>query len=327
MNPVRGLRLAALFLLILCLPALHAQFSGAASTSVPGLNVRPTLTTDPAILYPPDREIRLMAGDLLRVSLYGITPLYQEVERVSLDGTVRLSLAGVIELQGLSLKDAEAAVADRFEKEQTFHNAQVSMEITEAPGHVATVIGAVKGSVPIAGRMRLFDVLSHAGLGAIPASASNVISIQRPGIAQPIVVDIGNDPAHSEAGNVPIFAGDTIVISEVGLYYVVGAVIKPGAAPLIGAVPTTVVQAVTAAGGTNFAAKLDDTKLVRTTGTQRIVLNAPLKKIMEGKAPDIPLQTDDIVLVPTSAVRNALRNGGITSAIAIALAAATFIGR
>ncbi len=323
MSTPRMFRFIGCVLLALCMCTAYAQFSGVAPSSAPGLNVRQKITTDPAILYPPDREMRLIPGDLLRVSVYGVTPQYVDTERVSLEGTVRLNLAGVIQVQDLSLKEAEEAIAARFEQEQTFHNAQVSVEVTDAPGHNATVIGAVRGSVPVVGRIRLYDVLARAG--SIPPTASTVLSIERPGNPQPIVVDIGSDPAHSAAGNIPIFAGDTITVSEVGLYYVVGAVNRPVANPLNGSIPTTLVQAVTAAGGTTFAAKLDDTKLVRTTGTQRTVINVQLGKMLQGKAEDIPLQTDDIILVPSSALKKALSNGGASTIAFAAISLASIL--
>ncbi len=313
----RFLCVALLFVFCVC-RGVEAQFTGTAPVAAPGLNVRQPLTTDPAILFPPDREMRLMAGDLLRVNVYGVLPPYNDTERVSLDGSIRLNLAGIIQVQGLSLKEAEAAIAARFEQEQTFHNAQVEVEVTEAPGHVATIIGAVKGSVAVVGHMRLYDVLSR--VGGLPATASTVLNIQRPGLGEPIVVDVGNDPAHNSAGNIPIFAGDTIVVGQVGFFYVVGAVNKPGPTQLSGSVPTTVLQALSSAGGTNFAAKPNDSQLIRFTAGKRTAMNIPLKKIMDGKAEDIPLQTDDILLVPTSALKSAIRNGGISTAIALALA-------
>lgn len=310
----------------------EAQFSGTAPSTAPGLNVRQVLTTDPAILYPPERDLRLMTGDLLNVQVYGVLPQYIDRERVGQDGSVRLNLAGIVPLAGLTLKEAEAAIAARFEQEQTFHDAQVQIEVLEAPGHVATVIGAVKGTVPIVGHMRLYDVLARVGannnrVGEIASQASTVINIQRPGESQTIVVDIGNDASHNTAGNIPIFAGDTITVGEVGYYYVVGAVNRPGQNPLSGAVPTTVLQAISSAGGTTFPAKADDAQLIRFTGGKRTVFPVPLKKIQDGKVEDIALQTDDIVLVPTSAIKSAIKNGGIGTAIGIALAYATVTNR
>ena len=302
---------------------IFGQFTGIAPTTAPGLNVRRQLTTDPAILYPPNREMHLMAGDLLRVSIYGVVPIYNDVERVSLDGSIRLNLAGIVPVEGLSLKEAEQVISARFEQEQTFHNAQVSIEVTESPGHSVTVIGVVRGNVPVVGNTRLYDVLAR--VGGLPPTASTTLSITRPGNAEPIVIDVGNDPAHSQRGDIPIFDGDTITIGSVGYYYVVGAVGKAGVEPLNGSVPTTVAQAVTAAGGTNFAAKLDDTKIVRTVGDQHTLINVPLRKIMQGKAEDIALQSNDIVLVPSNALKNLLRNGTAFSIIATALAAASFL--
>ena len=298
--------------------ALLAQFTGTTPLSAPGLNVRRQLTTDAAILYPPNREMHIMAGDLLRVSIYGVTPSYTDAERVSLDGSIRLNLAGVVPVQGLSLKEAEQAISTRFEQEQTFHNAQVSIEVTEAPAHSVTVIGVVRGSVPVVGNTRLYDVLAK--VGGLPPTASTTLSITRPGNADPIVIDVGNDPAHSAVGDIPIFDGDTITVGSVGLYYVVGAVGKPGVEPLNGSIPTTVVQAVTAAGGTNYAAKLNDTKIVRTVGDKQTVINVQLAKVMRGESEDIPLESNDIVLVPTSAIKNLIRNGSVFSIAATALA-------
>ena len=303
----------------------RAQFTGTAPTSAPGLNVRQKLTTDPAILYPPDREMHIMAGDLLRVSIYGVLPVYSDTERVSLDGSIRLNLAGVVPVQGLSLKEAEQTISARFEREQTFHNAQVSIEISEAPAHTVTAIGAVRGSVPVVGNMRLFDVLAR--LGGLPPNASTTLTITRPGNTEPIVVDVGNDPAHSSAADIPIFAGDTITVGSVGYFYVVGAVNKAGVEPLNGSVPTTVVQAVTGAGGANFAAKLNDTKVVRTVGNQRTIINVPLAKVMKGEAEDITLQSDDIILVPSSALKNLVRNGSFFSIVATAIALVSILER
>ncbi len=325
MSFLRTFRLPALLLLAAALQTAAAQFTGIAPTAAPGLNVRPVLTTDRAILYPPERELVLLPGDLLSVELYGVTPAYTDRERVGQDGSVRLNLGGVVPVAGLTLKQSEAAVAAQFEQQQTFHNAQVQIQIVEGPGHVATVIGAVRGIVPIVGHMPLYEVLSRVGTasGGLPTQASTVINIQRAGLSTPIVVDIGNDPSHNASGNIPIFAGDTISIGSVGSYYVVGAVNKPGQNPLNGSVPTTVLQAISSAGGTSFPAKPDDAQLIRFTGGQRSAIRVPLKKIQNGTAEDVALQTDDIILVPTSALKTAIKNGGISTIIAVALAYAT----
>ena len=63
----------------------HAQYTGVASTSAPGLNVRHPLTTDQAILFPPQQDMTVLPNDIVVVSVFGVTPLYTDTERVALD--------------------------------------------------------------------------------------------------------------------------------------------------------------------------------------------------------------------------------------------------
>ena len=58
------------------------------------------------------------------------------------------------------------------------------------------------------------------------------MTIHRPGVEQPIIVDLGTDPMKSEESNIPIFAGDTIIVSRAGVVYVLGAFKNSGSIPL-----------------------------------------------------------------------------------------------
>lgn len=325
MTLLRNTRLAVLVAFALCCAqpaAMQAQFSAPAPTSSTSLNVRHPITTDPAILFPADRDIRMLPGDLIRVTVFGATPAYVSLERVSQQGTVLLNLAGVVHVGGLTLQGAESTIADRFSAAGMFMQPQVSVELIEFPNHSITLLGELHGVQPVFGSKRLFDVLSTAG--GLPITASSIITIQRPGLADPIIVDVGNDPANSNAGNIPLFAGDTITVGRVGIYYIVGAVKTQGALPLNGITPITIMQAIALAGGANFEAKLDDTRLVRTTGTQRTVLNIHIKQILKGAEPDPVLQADDILLIPSNALKAILRQGGVGTVVAVAVSAASF---
>jgi polysaccharide export outer membrane protein len=297
---------------------LLAQFLSPAPTTSEGLNIPRPITTDPAILYPSDREMILMSGDLIRVSVFESTD-YSDIERISLDGTVRLPLAGVIKLAGLSLQDAQLAIAARLVQLEMFKNPQVSVQVSEAPGHVATVTGEMHGSIPVIGHKRLLDVLSV--VGGMSPSASPVITIERPGVTEPIIVDLGSDPVHSSAANVPVFAGDTVLIGNVGGFYVIGAVKTPGLQHLNGFLPTTVLQAVALSGGVQFASKQNETKLIRTVGSQRSLVPLHLKNILNGKEPDPILQADDILFVPPDRVKAFLTSGGFSTIFSLAIAA------
>jgi polysaccharide export outer membrane protein len=319
-------------LLALCGSSVQAQFIGAAPVSSAGLNVPHKVTTDPEILYPAKREMLLMSGDMLRVNIFGTVPAYEAGARISLDGTVRLPLAGTLRLEGLSLVDAEQAIATRMEELQMYRNPQVTIQLVEGPGHVVTLLGIVHGSFTILGHKRLFDVLAGGGGGGtagggggggIPSTASPIIMIDRPGVPDPIVVDLGSDPAHATAANIPIFAGDTITTGDVGGVYIIGAVRTPGVQKLNGLLPTTVLQALSVAGGAVWASKQNETRLIRTVGSERSVVMLPFKKILHGEAADPILQADDIIYVPPSAFKGFFANGVGTALLGLGLTAAT----
>lgn len=74
--------LSLLGVLNLLAGAAQAQFSGPALDASTPVNRPVTPTTDPAILYPPGREIYLGPGDLIAVHLYGSQD-YTPIGRVS----------------------------------------------------------------------------------------------------------------------------------------------------------------------------------------------------------------------------------------------------
>jgi polysaccharide export outer membrane protein len=292
-----------------------AQFSGPSPGIATPINLPVTPTTDPAILYPASRDVVLEQGDLLTVRLYD-TADYQPEVRISLDGTIQLPLIGSLHVEGLTLHQTERLIAERLMNEGMYRNPQVTIQLTEAPNQAVTVTGEMHGVVPIAGEKRLFDVLSVAG--GLPPTASHLITINRPGVSQPIVVDLGSDPARSEHANVPVFPRDTIVVSRVGVVYLLGAFKTQGAIPLQQNTPLTLMQAASIGGGPGFEGKLNDLRIVRTVGYDRKVVTVDIRKVIRGQAPDPVLQADDIVLLPTSLMRAAIKSGGLATLTGLA---------
>lgn len=305
---------AVAVVLCVCVPAANAQFSGPAVGASEQVNPTVTPTTDPAILYPANRDIILQQGDLLTVRIYGMTD-YEPSVRISLDGTVQLPLIGRLHLEGLTLHQAENLIAERLKSAGMYLDPQVTIQLTEAPNQTVTVTGEVHGVVPIVGRKRLFDVLSAAG--GLPITASHVITIDRPGLSQPIVIDLGTDPAKSSSANVPVFPSDTVIVPRVGVVYLLGAFKIQGAIPIQQNSPLTLMQVAALGGGTGFQGKLNDLRIIRTEGLNRKVVRVDIKKVIDGKAPDPVLQADDIVLLPTSAMKAAIKSGGIATLIGI----------
>jgi polysaccharide export outer membrane protein len=308
-----------------------AQFSGPALGVSTQVNPPVTITTDPAILYPASRDVYLWHDDLITVRLFESQD-YAPVARVGLDGTIQLPLIGSVQVEGLTVHQAQALIAQKLMSAGMYRDPQVSIQITESPNQTATVIGELHGLVAIIGERRLYDVLAAVGGGGgfsstvttvvvggggLPATASHVITINRPGVAQPIVIDMGTDPAKSAEANIPIFPRDTIVVPRVGVVYLLGAFKTQGAVPLTQNSPMTLMKVAALTGGSGFEGKQGDLRIIRSVGTGREVVRVDLKKIVQGQAPDPVLQPEDIVFLPSSSMKAAIKSGGIGTLLGI----------
>ena len=330
MRPVIGLRVvdlprnnsryrwilaAALLMSSLSGNSARAQFSGPASDSSGSLNRRMTATTDPTILNPTGQEIRLSHGDVLVVHLYG-APDYAQPVRVSLDGKIHLPLVGELAVDGLTIHQTESLITQKLVAAGMYRDPQVTVQLTESPNQFVTVTGEMHGVIPIMGEKRLFDVLS--ATGGLPTTASHMITINRRGVAEPIVVDLGSDPVQSSHANVLMFAGDTVIVAKVGVVYLLGAFKNQGPVPLKENSPLTLMQLAAVGGGPGFEGKYDDLQIIRTVGMDRHVVHVDIKKVFNGTAPDPPLQADDIVFLPTNEMKAAIKSGGLSTLLGIA---------
>jgi polysaccharide biosynthesis/export protein len=310
-----GMLVVALLLLGLSGGLAEAQFSGPTTDASPSTNRPMTPTTDPAILYPTGRDVRLSQGDLLVVHLYGAMD-YAPPVRVSLDGKIHLPLVDDLMVEGLTIHQTESLITQKLVAGGMYRDPQITVQLTESPNQFVTVTGEVHGVVPVIGERRLFDVLSTAG--GLPATASHMITINRQGATEPIVIDLGTDPAQSAHANVPVFAGDTVIVARLGVVYLLGAFKTQGPFPLKQNSPLTLMELAAEGGGTGFEGKYDDLQIIRTVGLERQVVHVDIKKVFHGTAPDPPLQADDIVFLPTSEMKAAIKSGGVSTLMGIA---------
>lgn len=293
----------------------EAQFSGPAPKPSASINMPQIPTTDPAILYPAPRDLRLDVGDMIQVHVFGTTE-YSPTLRVSLDGSVQIPLGGVVPVAGLTLHEAADAMAERLISAGMYRDPQVTVQLIESPNQIITVTGEAHGVInSTGGQKHLFEVLAAAG--GLPATASHTITIERPGLEQPIIIDLGSDPAHSARADVPVFPHDTVVVSRVGSVYLLGAFRNQGAIPLQQNTPLTLMQATSIANGNLFEGKNDDLRIVRTVGLERKVVQVNIAKVLKGAEPDPVLQPDDIVFLPSNAIKAALKNGGLGTLLGV----------
>lgn len=315
------------FLLLFCACfSAQAQFNGQAVNPNTPVNIPAAITTDPAILFPERPPLVLDQGDLLSVHIYGSTD-YNPTVRVAADGTIQLPLIGIITVRDLTVEEAEARIAKALVDGGMYKDPQVNIQVTETPNHVVNVLGEVKNPtlVPVAAARRLLDALNSAG-GMLP-SASHTITILRPSVPDPIVVELGSDPVHSAASNIPVFSGDTIIVSRMGSYYVLGSVKNQGVFPLEPNSPTTVMDALAVANGPLFEARKNQVHIIRTVGNTRKEVTVDIGRIVAGKDPDPIIASDDIIYIPGSALKEAIKSGGIGTVLGVASLVAIFAYR
>jgi polysaccharide export outer membrane protein len=300
---IRWLLPGALFAAV-AFPACSQQNTGPASDSkaVPAAKAAsPQSNTDGAT------ALTIGKGDLISVAVEGAPDFSKEV-RVNPAGGISLPMIGVIPIAGLTVEQAQEAVARRLEAGGYFNNPQVTIFEKEYATQGISVLGEVQkpGIYPLFGPHSVLDAISAAG-GTTP-KAGNKIMLTRhgqPGKVETVPLDFKKE--QMVQNNLEVHPGDTVVVSKAGIVYVVGDVRQPSGFVMENA-HLTVLQAIAMAQGTNPTAALGSAKLIRKTeqgNPQEIPI--ALNKIMAAKAPDLSLEADDIIFVPNSAAKTVAR--------------------
>jgi polysaccharide export outer membrane protein len=131
----------------------------------------------------------------------------------------------------------------------------------------------------------------------------------------------------SSSLNIDVYPGDWVTVPKAGVVYVVGAVNRSGGFVMnTTREHMTVLQAVALAEDLKPTAQREHSMIIRRelskTG-ERQEIAVDLKKILAGKTPDVVMQPNDILFVPDSNGKRALRRGA-EAAIQIATGLALF---
>jgi polysaccharide export outer membrane protein len=245
--------------------------------------------------------VKLGPGDLVEIGVYGVPELATKA-RVSNDGDLYLPLIDYVHVSGLSLEEAQRLVEKRLDDGGFVKNPHVTIFVNEYASQAVTVMGEVgkPGVYPILGDRRLFDLLSAAG-GLTDKAGRTLTITHRSQPDKPETVHLARNLTDAPETNVDVLAGDTVEVHRAPIIYVVGDVGRPSGL-LVDNGNLTVLQAIALAGGTNRTAKLGGTRILRKGDGPNGVTETPvpLKKMLEAKAADIPLQPNDILFVPVS---------------------------
>jgi len=273
-----------------------------------------------------DPEYRIGAGDDLEINVFDV-PELNLTARVKETGFITLPLVRAVAARGKT--EAVVAAELRNRLASFVRNPQVSLAVVQYGSQKVSIFGAVErpGSYPLKkGANTLVEVLGEAGgisqragsyLNLIPAEYAGVVGepAQRarlalqdvgPGEVRARGIEIFLDRVLGTGGGVPvevpIRAGDMIVVPEAGKVTVEGEVYKTGTYEL--GRQMTMLGALAAAGGLTMGGKLDEVEIVREFGIeQKTRLVVDLTKVAAGEQKDVRLRNGDIVRVPSDSSR------------------------
>jgi polysaccharide export outer membrane protein len=254
-------------------------------------------------------------GDEVEIAVYG-APDLSEHTRVSPEGNISMPLIGYVRVAGLTSSEAEGAIEGQLRQNNILNDPQVTVYVKEYTNSGVSVVGEVvkPGFYSLLGSHRLFDVLQAAG--GLTEKAANQAVISHRGSHESFTVELPRDPVKMAQSNVEVSPGDTVVIPAAPIVYVLGEVNKPGGYVLNSTNGVTLLRVVAAAGGPTHDASVGNTKMLRKTPSGLKELPVPLKNIMQAKAPDMPVQAEDIIYVPRSRVKAALAPGVLLNTLA-----------
>ncbi len=248
----------------------------------------------------PDPALRLSPGDLIEASVYNVPDLSTKV-RVGTNGNVYLPLIDYVHVGGLTAEEAQALIQKRLSDGGFLKDPHVSLLVEQYSSDGASVLGEVvkPGVYPVRVQQHLFDLISAAG--GLTEKAGRSLSVAHRGSDDPpLTVPLSRNLADHPESNVLVYPGDTIIVRKADVIYVVGDVGKPSGFLMDGG-QLTVLQAIALAGGTTRTAKLGAARIIRKGPSGMSETPVRLKQILEAKAPDMAMQADDILFVPTSA--------------------------
>jgi polysaccharide export outer membrane protein len=248
------------------------------------------------------------AGDLVEMSVFD-TPELGGKLRVSNAGDVILPLVGTLHVAGLTAIEMQNLIRQKLMSGAFMNDPQVTVFVSEYATQGVSVLGEVKtpGVYPAFGAHNLTEYISVAG--GLTALAGNTITITRAAHPEKSEqVKISSSSASNAQNNPEIFPGDSIFVNKTGLIYVIGDVTRPGGFPMDHDGHMTILQALALAQGTTYAAKKSSSFVLRSTpkGQESIPVN--LNKILASKAEDQLLQDNDILFVPNSSGKAALKD-------------------
>ncbi len=283
---------------------------------------------------------RLGPGDVVQITVFEVDELSQPAV-VSSQGSIPLPLVGEVNVEGLTTSEIEGKLKSLYGRD-LLRDPQISVRVEEFRSQPVSILGAVRepGVYQLQGRRRLLDVLAIAG--GLSPEVGETITISRPRAKSPVSdeldLPISSSPvqgvsppdtevqpgrteemrvlvrdllsgAPGELDNPLIEPHDVIQVAKAGVVYVLGAVKQPGGFPIKDQEKVTVLRAISLAAGLDGHAAPQRSRIIRHLGAEKFEVPVAVRDILNGRARDIELETNDILFIPDSRAKNALSRG------------------
>lgn len=254
---------------------------------------------------------RLGPGDEIHMSVFGVEEL-SDTYRIDGMGRVSLPLIGETEVSGYTLAEAEQVLARRF-GERYLRNPQISVSVTEFRSQQFTAIGAVAQPRVYSTQRRITLVEALAMSGGLSADAGTSVYLtdrirdpETGGLGtRNLIVGLHDLMQRSDEYNVVLGDSALINVPRAGSIFVEGAVRQPGAYQKRG--DTTVLKAITMAGGLKFEANRSRLRVLRRNpeSDEWIQETVSMQEIRTSPLADVELNDGDIVMVESGPIRSA----------------------
>jgi polysaccharide biosynthesis/export protein len=261
-------------------------------------------------------------GDQLEISAPELTELANKQVRVDGEGDIEVPMGGRVHVAGLTAKQTEEQLNKVLST--YIRQPQVVVSIAEVRSQPVSVLGAVNapGVHQVQGHKTLLEMLASAGgirqdagysvritreleWGCIPLPNARLDTTGKFSVAELNLKKIME--AKNPEENIQIFPHDVISVPKAEMVYVIGDVRRSGGFVLGEHQSMSVLQALSLAEGLNSTADSRHARILRLehNADQRVDVAVDVKRILNGKGPDVPLQGDDILFVPGSTGKKA----------------------
>ena len=231
--------------------------------------------------------------DVLDISVYNHPEMTTTV-RVDNQGKVTLPLINEVKVQGLTVSEATARVAQLL-SDGYILRPQVNIFVKNFREQKASVLGQVTkpGVYDISPKTTLLELISLAG-GLTP-EAGDTVTLKHDGKGSKdleMKIELNRLVNQGDASlNVPIKDGDSIFIPKAGVFYATGEVKKPDSYKY--QEKLTVVKAIALAGGFTDTASKNSVRIVRKNVDGK-------EEAITGVDMDTAVLPDDVIVVPQS---------------------------